>query len=66
MGIGAGVLNRRGQFMRRLEALTPATDGVARFDLPLAWLAPGEYYIEVAATDGQHKAGERLPFRVTR
>lgn len=61
----AQVLNRRGQPMRALEAIPGSTDGVAAFDLPLAWLAPGEYYIEVAARQGGHAIAERILFRVS-
>ncbi|CAN5479278.1 hypothetical protein BH23ACI1_BH23ACI1_29270 [soil metagenome] len=61
----ARVLNRRGQAMRSLEPLQAAADGIPAFDLPLAWLAPGEYYIEIAARQGDQVIGERILFRVT-
>jgi VWFA-related protein len=63
--VRALVLNRRGQPMREVDRLPPAADGVATFDLPLAWLAPGEYYIEVAASDGERVVGERILIRVS-
>jgi VWFA-related protein len=62
--VRALVLNRRGQPMREAEALAPAEDGIPSFYLPLSWLAPGEYYIEVAATDGERSVGERILIRV--
>jgi VWFA-related protein len=61
--VRARVLNRRGHAMRDLDRLA-AADGVASFDLPLSWLAPGEYYVEVAATDGDRVVGERIMIRV--
>jgi VWFA-related protein len=60
------VLNRRGQPMREVDHLPPAADGVATFDLPLSWLAPGEYYVEVSASDGDRTVGERILIRVMR
>jgi VWFA-related protein len=63
--VRARVLNRRGQAMREVDRLGVTADGVASFDLPLSWLAPGEYYIEVAAAAGERVVGERINFRVT-
>jgi VWFA-related protein len=62
--VRARVLNRRGQPMREVDRLPPAADGVATFDLPLSWLAPGEYYLEVVAADGERVVGERILFRL--
>jgi hypothetical protein len=61
----ARVLNRRGQAMREVDRLEATADGLASFDLPLSWLAPGEYYLEVSAADGERVVGERILFRVT-
>jgi VWFA-related protein len=63
--VRARVLNRRGQPMREVDRLPAGADGVATFDLPLAWLAPGEYYVEVAASDGDRVVGERILIRVS-
>jgi hypothetical protein len=58
--------------MRQLEQLTgvlPAgITGLAQFDLPLSWLAPDEYRIELVATSAgppKNEAKEVVIFRIT-
>jgi hypothetical protein len=58
------VLNRLGQPMRPIERASVA--GVAAFDLPLSWLAPGDYSIALTARNANGQAGERISFTVTR
>lgn len=60
------VLNRSGQILRQLEPM-PALAGrdIRQFDLPLGWLAPGEYAIELNATSSAGTAKEIVRFRVT-
>lgn len=62
--ITARVLNRRGQPIRPLEPFRWHSRGVMAFDFPLAWLAPGDYYLEVSARDSRGESRERLPIRI--
>ena len=50
--VTAKVLNAMGQPMRDIDALqaTPR-DGVSQFGMPLSWLAPGEYQIELQGSE---------------
>jgi VWFA-related protein len=62
----AAVSNIRGQTIRKLEPLPPAEPGAApQFDLPLAFLAPGDYGIEVTATSPTGTARQLIRFRLT-
>jgi hypothetical protein len=60
------VLNEWGQPMRDIDPLdaTPR-DGMPQFGLPLPWLVPGDYLIEVLGTNANGAVKERLAFRVT-
>ncbi len=64
--VTARVLNDRGQRMREIDA-TPEMprEGVTEFALPLSWLVPGEYLIELEAQNANGVAKERVTFRVT-
>jgi VWFA-related protein len=57
------VLNRSGSPMSELAAQPAPNAGAQQFDLPLAGMAPGEYVLEIKATDGD--ARELIGFRVT-
>jgi hypothetical protein len=52
--------------MRDIDALqsTPR-DGVAQFGLPLSWLVPGEYQIELQAANTNGSVRQRISFKVT-
>jgi hypothetical protein len=67
--VKARLLNRRGTVMRELEAVSAAaTPEVPQFDLPLAFLAPDEYRLELDATNPtgpRDEVKEILTFRVT-
>ena len=64
--LAARLLNRVGQTLRTLNKMrAPAPDGSTQFDLPLAWLAPGEYTIELSATSTRGTAKEVVRFSVT-
>ena len=65
MTLSARLHNRWGQPMRELAVLPFQSDVMVQFDLPLAWLAAGEYEIELIAKDGQTETAHRLSFRVT-
>ncbi len=64
--VTAKVLNAMGQPMRDIDALqaTPR-DGVSQFGMPLSWLAPGEYQIELQAANGNGTVKQRITFKVT-
>lgn len=63
--VAARLLNKWGQRMRELAVLPNAFDAVVQFDLPLSWLAPGEYEIEVTSSDPNGAITQRLPLKVT-
>jgi VWFA-related protein len=64
--VSARLLNRLGQSMRELDPMPgDAQDGVTQFDLPLAPLAPGDYFLDVTATGPSGKAEERIGFKIT-
>jgi VWFA-related protein len=64
--VTAKVLNEWGQPMRDIDPLdaTPR-DGTSQFALPLSWLAPGDYLIEVLGTNANGAVRERVAFTVT-
>ena len=64
--VTANVLNAMGQPMRDIDArqATPR-DGVSQFGMPLSWLAPGEYQIELQAANGNGTVKQRITFKVT-
>ena len=62
--VTARLLNRLAQPMRDLEAL-PDSGGVAQFDLPLATLAPGEYYLLFSVPGPSGPVDQRVGFRIT-
>jgi hypothetical protein len=60
------VVNRTGQALRTLTPMPRAAEDVGmQFDLPLSWLAPGEYAIRLTATTRSGNASELIRFRVT-
>jgi hypothetical protein len=60
------VVNRTGQALRTLTPMPRAGDQVGeQFDLPLSWLAPGDYAIRLTATTPSGNASELIRFRVT-
>jgi VWFA-related protein len=64
LAVTARLLNRWGQPMREL-ALLPAFEAVVQFDLPLSWLAAGEYEIEVTSNGAGGRVAQRLTLKVT-
>ena len=64
--VTAKVLNERGQPMRDIDATAGAPrEGVTEFALPLSWLVPGAYQIELLGTNANGVAKERVAFRIT-
>jgi VWFA-related protein len=64
--VSAKVLNEWGQPMRDIDALdgTPL-EGMSQFSLPLSWLAPGDYLLEVLGTNANGSVRQRVAFTVT-
>jgi VWFA-related protein len=64
--VTAKILNAWGQPMRDIDAIdaTPR-DGVAQFALPLSWLVPGQYQIELQGTNANGAVKERVSFKVS-
>ena len=63
--VTARVLNAWGQPMREIDAfgVTPR-DGTAQFALPLSWLVPGQYQIELQGTNANGAVKQRVAFKV--
>jgi VWFA-related protein len=62
--VSARLLNRWGQPMRDLETLDARGSGIVQFSLPLAWLVPGDYEIELRTRDGGSEASQKIPVKV--
>jgi VWFA-related protein len=60
---GVRLLNRVGQPIRALDETSPA--GISQFELPLSWLAPGEYYLEFSGRTDRLESRERVSIRIT-
>jgi VWFA-related protein len=58
------LLNRLAQPMHDLEPL-PDSGGIAQFDLPLAPLAPGEYYLLFTVPGPSGPVDQRVGFKIT-
>ena len=64
--VTAKILNGSGQPMRDIDPLTTTPrDGMPQFALPLSWLAPGEYQIELQGANENGAVKERITFRLT-
>jgi len=64
--VSARLLNEWGHPMRDIDAADGVPgQSVAQFALPLAWLGPGQYLIELAGTNANGIVKERLAFRLT-
>jgi VWFA-related protein len=61
----ARLVNRWGQVLRELPAMDRGSAGAAQFDLPLSWLAPGDYIVEFNATTQTGSAKEVVRFKLT-
>ncbi len=62
--VTAQVLSRTGQPMRAIEPAGGLRDGVIQFALPLGWLSPGRYQIEVSGQNANGSVKERVAFQV--
>jgi VWFA-related protein len=64
--VTAFLLNRLAQPMREIGVLPGAGgEGVTQFDLPLAPLAPGEYFLQFNVKGPGAPVGQRIQFRIT-
>lgn len=69
--VAARLLNARGETLRRLPVQTgqgdqapPSLRNVYQVDVPLAWLAPAEYRLELTARDGGREVTDTILFRI--
>ena len=62
--ISASISNVKGETIRTLDQV-PADAGSPQFDLPLAFLAPGDYGVEVKVTSPTGTARTVIRFRLT-
>ena len=65
--VTAKILNGWGQPMREIDPVAgnAARSGMPQFALPLSWLVPGEYQIELLAANANGAVRERITIRVT-
>lgn len=61
--LSAALLNAEGEPLVELT-VPPPRDGTARFELPVASLAPGTYVLRVTALAGAHEARQLSAFRM--
>ena len=62
--VTAYLLNRMAQPIGELGIMPGAGAGVTQFDLPLAPLAPGEYFLQFNVKGAAAPVGQRIPFRI--
>ena len=63
--VTARLLNRLAQPLRDIEALPVGPDGIAQFDLPLAPLAPGDYFLLFTVAGPAGPVDQRMAFKIT-
>jgi VWFA-related protein len=64
--VTAKILNGWGQPMRDIDPLaTTPRNGMPQFALPLSWLVPGEYQIELMGANENGAVRQRITIRVT-
>ena len=64
--VTAKLLNRIGQLVHEIQPVPGGPlKGVTQFDLQLAPLAPGDYYLHVTATGASGAVEERMSFKIT-
>jgi hypothetical protein len=63
--VSAVLLNRVGQTMKTLDVLPGGPAGVTQFDLPLAPLAPGDYFLQFSVEGVQAPVARRVSFKIT-
>ena len=63
--VTAKLLNRVGQPMHALEAIPETPGGITQFDLLLAPLAPGDYFLLFTVSGPSGPVDKRVPFKIT-
>lgn len=63
--VSGRLLNRTGQPMRTIDAMPAVPSGITQFDLPLAPLSPGDYFLLFSVTHGGKTVEQRVGLRVT-
>ncbi len=59
------LLNRLGQSLHAIDVLPDRPGGVTQFDLSLAPLAPGEYFLQFSAKAPSGNIDQRVPLKIT-
>jgi VWFA-related protein len=59
------LLNRTGQLVQQIDAMSDTANGVMQFDLPLAPLAPGDYFLQFTVQGESGTVDQRVPFKIT-
>jgi len=63
--VTARLLNRVGQTMKDLDVMPADGSGVTQFDLNLAPLAPGDYFLQFTVDSPSGPVSQRVSFKVT-
>lgn len=63
--VTARLLNRVGQVLETIPALPESPGGVTQFDLSLAPLAPGDYFLQFTASAPSGQVDQRVSFKIT-
>jgi VWFA-related protein len=63
--VSARLLNRVGQTVKELDVMPGDATGVTQFDLPLAPLAPGEYFLQFTMQSPNGPVSQRVSFKIT-
>jgi VWFA-related protein len=63
--VTARLLNRVGQVLATIPALPDSPRGVTQFDLSLASLAPGEYFLQFTATGPSGRVDQRVALKIS-
>jgi len=63
--VTAKLLNRVGQTVKELDVMPDGAPGVTQFDLNLAPLAPGDYYLQFNVQGPTGPVSQRVAFKIT-
>jgi hypothetical protein len=63
--VSARLLNRLAQPVLDIDAIPDVVPGVSQFDLPLAPLAPGEYFLQFTINGPTGPVNQRVGFKIT-
>ena len=65
VAVTARLLNRLGAADARIWSRCPSATASTQFDLPLAPLAPGEYFLQFSVAGPSGPVDQRIAFRIT-